>query len=298
MLQKLKNFIKQPLLHFLLIGGLFFALFKIVNPDISGKDTIVINDEDVDRITSLFEKEWSRVPTEKEMNGLINTYIQQEIYYRKALLINLDHNDELIRRRLDQKLKFLTNDLATLNEPTDLELKEYFEANKHKYLSPRKYSFSHIYFNPDKRNNARQDALTTLQTLPESVQQLNELITKGDAFPFSYSVEDLSEPEISKQMGDGFTRGLQDLPLKKWSGPLLSGYGFHLIFIEEFVDVIQPTLAQVKVDVLRDYEYNKQQQYNEQLLEQFKKDFTIVLEIKDPEKRTRLSQITSFDEIQ
>ncbi len=298
MLQKLKSFINQPLLHFLLIGGLIFALYYAVNPDISGKETIVIDDEEVNRMTTLFEKQWNRLPTQEELKGLIDTYIQQEIYYRKALLMNLDHNDELIRRRLDQKLRFLTNDMAALNEPSELELKEYYEANKKKYLFPGKYSFSHIYFNPDKRKNARQDAINTLQAIPESDQPIKEIITKGDDFPFAYSLELLSEPEISKQMGDDFTKGLQNLPLKKWSGPLLSGYGFHLVFIEEFVDPVEPELAEVKDDVLRDFEYHNQQQYNKRLLEEFKKDFTIVLDIEDPDKRTRLSEITNIDAVQ
>jgi peptidyl-prolyl cis-trans isomerase C len=295
MMLQLKNIIRQPLLHFLLIGGFLFALYYVVNPGSNAKDTIVIDDEQVNRMVNVFEKEWNRPPSEEEMKGLLERYIQQEVYYRKALLMNLDHNDEIIRRRLDQKLKFITNDMATLKEPKEGELMSYYQANKTKYLLPKKYTFSHIYFSPDKRQNAKQDAAKTLETLPESDFDLNSIINKGDAFPFSYHLDSLSEQEIAQQMGDDFAKGLQNSPIKKWYGPVSSGYGIHLFFIDAIRNSVEPDLAQVRETVLRDYQYNLQQQYNTQLLDEFKKDFNIKLDIKDPNQHKQLSQLITLN---
>ena len=292
----LKNIIKQPLLHFLLIGGLLFVLYYSINPNTTGKDTIIIDDEQVSRMVTVFQKEWNRPPTPEEMKGLLERYIQQEVYYRKALLMNLDHNDEIIRRRLDQKLRFITNDMATLNDPDEKELKAFYQKNKHKYLQPKEYSFSHIYFNPDKRGNAQKDAENVLPELPKTDEELNGLIGKGDAFPFAYHVDSLTEKEIAGQMGDDFASSLEKLPLKKWSGPVLSGYGTHLLFINEIKQPAEPELASIRQEVIRDYQYALQQQYNQQLFEDFKKDFTIKLDIKDPKQGNQLSQLIS-DEV-
>lgn len=283
--------LKQPLLHFLLIGGLLFALYYVVNPHANTKDTIVIDDEQVSRMVTVFQKEWNRAPSEAEMKGLMERYIQQEVYYRKALLMNLDHNDEIIRRRLDQKLRFITNDMATLKAPTDEELSTYYKTHGNKYLLPATYSFSHIYFSPDKRGNAMADAEAVLKELPAGDNALNELIKKGDPFPFSYHVDALTDKEIGSQMGDDFVTALQQLPINKWTGPIASGYGTHLVYINKVKAPSELGLTLVKQEVTRDYQYDLQQQYNTQMLEDFKKDFTIKLDIKDPKQNRELSQI-------
>jgi PPIC-type PPIASE domain len=295
MLQSFKNIIRQPLLHFLLIGGVLFVLYYAVNPLAKQKDIIVIDDELVSRMVTVFEKEWNRSPSTDEMKGILERYIQQEVYYRKALLMNLDHNDEIIRRRLDQKLRFITNDMANLKEPKEQELIAYYEANNGKYLLPREYSFSHIYFSPDKRANAREDALFTLQTLTASAQ-VNDVVNQGDAFPYAYQLENLSDREIAQQMGDDFAKGIADLPLKQWAGPVVSGYGIHLVFLKEVKASAEPQFALVREAVLRDYQYSLQQHYNAQLLNEFKKDFTIKLNINDPEQLTRLSNLIETDD--
>jgi parvulin-like peptidyl-prolyl isomerase len=181
--------------------------------------------------------------------------------------------------------------MATMKDPEQEELQAYYQANKNKYLLPQRFSFSHIYFNPDKRVAAKQDAQTVLTTLPATDKNLDELVRKGDAFAFSYHVDSLTEKEIARELGDDFANSLQGLPIKKWSGPVLSGFGAHLIFINEIKDAAEPSFAMIKDAVLRDYQYNLQEQYNNQLLGEFKKDFTIRLNIKDAEQNKQISQL-------
>lgn len=289
----IKNVLGQPLLHFLLLGGLLFVLYYAINPGSNSKETIVIDDDQVSRIVTVFQKEWNRMPTDEEMKGLLEKYVEEEIYYRKALEMNLDHNDEIIRRRLDQKLQFITNDMATLNEPKEADLQAYYTTNSKKYLLPVSYSFSHIYFNPDNRSDAEKDAANVLSALPSSDQPLDEIIKKGDPFPFAYHVDSLTEKEIAGQMGDEFVTALHKLPLKKWTGPVQSGYGMHLIYVDAVKTPAAPELSQVRADVLRDYQYDLQQKYNAQMLEDFRKDFTVQFNIKDPKQSTQFSQLLS-----
>ncbi|MGL6270034.1 MAG: peptidyl-prolyl cis-trans isomerase [Chitinophagaceae bacterium] len=296
-MKRIEEIIRQPLFHFLLIGAVLFALYYSVNSTESKKDSIVIDDEQVSRIEMLFEKEWNRKPTKEELKGLLDKYIQQEVYYRKALTMNLDHNDEIIRRRLDQKLRFVTNDLAIMKEPSEDELKSFYTANKKSYLLPRQYSFSHVYFNPDKRPNPKKDATATLEKLPATDANLSALTKNGDPFPFSYQLDSLSTKDIAREMGDAFADTLKSLPIQKWTGPILSGYGVHLIFIREMKEMIEPPFSQIKEEVLKDYQYHMQQVYNDQLYKDFRKDFDIKLQISDPKHdKNLLSQLIGIDE--
>jgi parvulin-like peptidyl-prolyl isomerase len=297
MFNRIKALIRQPLFHFLLIGGFLFALYYSVSSTESKKDTILIDDEQINRIEMLFEKEWNRKPTKEEFKGLLDKFIQQEVYYRKALTMNLDHNDEIIRRRLDQKLRFVTNDLAIMKEPTEDELKAFYSDNKQSYFLPRQYSFSHIYFNPDKRTSPKKDAAITLATLPATDENLSELSKEGDPFPFSYHIDSLSAKNIAREMGDAFADSLKNLPVKKWTGPVLSGYGVHLIYISKVKEMIEPAFSQIKEDVLKDYQYHMQQVYNDQLYKDFRKDFDIKLQINDPKHDIKLlSQLIGINE--
>ena len=123
----MKKFLKEPFFHFIIIGIALFFLYGLVNNNPDSKNTIIINDFDLDNIISSFEMQWKRVPTEQELQNIINQNIKQEVFYQEALKMNLDHNDEIIKRRLSQKMHFLSNDIAALTEPTDDILKTYFK---------------------------------------------------------------------------------------------------------------------------------------------------------------------------
>ena len=140
----MKKLLKEPLLHFMLLGFLIFVLYGIVNKENDSESVIMIDDYDMDNIIASWEMQWKRLPTDEELKSLVDLNIKQEIFYQEALKMNLDHNDEIIKRRLAQKMQFLSNDLATLNEPTDEELKKFYDANFEDYLTSAEYSFYQI----------------------------------------------------------------------------------------------------------------------------------------------------------
>ncbi|MEN9685857.1 MAG: hypothetical protein RLZZ28_1643 [Bacteroidota bacterium] len=283
MLKRVRGILKQPLFHFFFIGALLFALYYLVNPAPNNRETIVINDEQLTRLQLVFEKEWNRKPTEEELKGLLTRYIQQEVYYRKALRMHLDENDEIIRRRLEQKLRFVTNDMANLVEPNAEDLQKFYAANKSRYLEPKKYSFTHIFFSPDKRKNPEEDARRVLKSLPPLPDNNPaEWIKKGDLFPFASEVDSLSAKELDQSMGDGFSAKLDTMPIGKWVGPVVSGYGSHLIFIKEIKVPAEKNFSLIRESLLRDYQYQLQNDYNTRLFNEFRKDYTIEFNVKDP----------------
>ncbi len=164
----MKKLHKEPLLHFLIIGALIFVVFSIVNKEeaaVSG-NKIVVSSAEIERLSDNWSKKWNRPPTETELKGLVESYIREKVYYREALALGLDQNDTILRRRLMQKMEFLSNDLAELNQPDDTALNKYFVDNQDKYKLPARVSFTHIYFSLDKRGaKTAEDAKSVLSGL-------------------------------------------------------------------------------------------------------------------------------------
>lgn len=277
----MKKLLKEPLVHFVLIGIFLFVLYGVVNKDKSDGEVILLDQSDVDKIIASWEMQWKRVPTEDELKNLLEQNIKQEIFYQEALKMNLDHNDEIIKRRLSQKMQFLSNDIASLKVPTEDDLQLFFKANSEKYVVPGTYSFYQIIFSPDKRNNPTGDAEKVLSEFKNA--SFDEMKDKGDQMPFAYFMADVNKNDIAYQLGSMLSEGFEQIPLNQWHGPITSSFGEHLIYITSKTDERIPDLAEVKKEVLLDFEYDQQQKTNEAIIKELKKKYNIKLDF-DPEK--------------
>ncbi len=274
----MKKIFKEPFFQFIGIGIFLFLLYGLVNEKSDSKNTIIINDFDVSSLISKWEMQWKRPPNEKELQSLINSNIKQEIFYQEALKMNLDHNDEIIKRRLSQKMQFLSNDIAAMIEPTDEELKDYYKEHGDKYLTPTSYSLYQITFSPDKRKDNYKDAAETLKQFPEVT--FEEMKDWGDSLPFNYYFNDVNVNELGLQLGSKFPIGLEKQELNKWIGPIPSGFGYHLVFITEKVAPVLLDFDQIKKDIVRDYEYDNQKETNELIYQELKMKYQIDFDIK------------------
>jgi hypothetical protein len=282
----MKHWHKEPLLHFLIIGAVIFVVFSIVNKDeidISG-NKIVVTAAEVERLSDNWSKKWNRPPTETELQGLVESYIKEEVYYREALALGLDKNDTILRRRLMQKMEFLSNDLAELNQPDESALNKYFLDNQEKYKLPARVSFTHIYFSLDKRGaKAFEDAKNLLS-------QLNDLSApeKGDSFMLQYDFNQETPFEVARLFGTGFAEQLFTLETNTWQGPIESGYGLHLVRISEKIDSRTPELASVIEKVRTDLMFEQRKKMNKEIYERFKERYEIV--VKDLPKQSRMAE--------
>lgn len=274
----MKKILKEPFVHFIVIGIALFFLYGLVNKNTDSKNTIIINDFDLENIISSFEMQWKRDPTEQELQNIINQNIKQEVFYQEALKMNLDHNDEIIKRRLSQKMQFLSNDIAALSEPTDEVLKRYYKKKSKKYLTPATYTLYQITFSSDHRKDNYKDAMETLKQFPEAT--FDEMKDWGDPLPFSYYFEEVNANELGLQFGSKFPVALESQEINKWVGPIPSGFGFHLVFITNKVAPQIPAYEMVKKEVLRNYEYDNQIETNELIYKELKKRYDIQFDIK------------------
>jgi hypothetical protein len=272
----MKKWCKEPLLHFLVIGVVIFVVFSIANKEeaaVSG-NKIVVSSAEIERLGYNWSKRWNRPPTETELQGLIESYIKEEVYYREALTLGLDQNDTILRRRLMQKMEFLSNDLAELNQPDESALNKYFLDNQEKYELPAKVSFTHIYFSMDKRGaKAAEDAERVLAGLdalraPE----------RGDSFMMQYDFVQETPFEVERLFGKVFTDQLFKSDINSWQGPIASGYGLHLVRVSEKIDSSIPELASVIEKVHTDLMFEQKKMMNEEIYKKFKERYEIVVE--------------------
>jgi hypothetical protein len=287
----MKKWYKEPLFHFLVIGALIFVVFSIVNKeeDAVSDNRIVVSTAEIERLSDNWSKRWNRPPTETELKGLVDSYIREEVYYREALALGLDQNDTILRRRLMQKMEFLSNDLAELNQPDEVSLNKYFLDNQDKYELPARVSFTHIYFSLDKRGaKVVDDAKSVLSGL--NALRAPEL---GDSFMMQYDFVQETPFEVERLFGKGFTNQLFKTDTNTWQGPIESGYGLHLVRISEKIDSRMPELASVIDKVRTDLMFERRQMMNKDIYEKFKERYEIVVE--DMPKQSGMAKATRLD---
>ena len=273
----MKKFYKEPLLHFILIGAVFFLLYAWVGENDTTKDEISIDENDLEEIVSKFEMQLGRIPTEDEMISLVAKKIEEEVFYKEALKMNLDHNDEILKRRLAQKMKSLTKDIATVIEPSAAELLSYFKQHTSKYLLEANYSFYQIFFSPDRRENWRNDASIALKNLKN--KSLETALNSGDPIAVPKQFKTTSSFHVTRQMGQEFANALVDLKTNEWQGPIESGYGAHLVYITSKSDEKPAPFESVKDAVYKDYTYEKQQEVKASIYKEFVKKYELNFDI-------------------
>ena len=250
----ISKLLREPLLLFLVLGALLFGLHTLVNDQPPEPDTAVrIHAADIDQLRAGWQRQMGRPPQPEELQGLIDEFIREEVLVREALALGLDRDDTIVRRRLAQKMNFLAEDLALLNEPTEADVSDYFEQHPDLYGLPPRTSFTHIYFSRDRRGDAAQaDAERALSQLVAADQPPPRAPELGDPIMLQVDYSMRSPGEVSQLFGQSFADALFDLGPATWRGPVVSGYGLHLVRVQERVEGRLPELEEVREQVLQD----------------------------------------------
>jgi len=267
----LMRLLREPLFHFVAIGGLIFALFAAVD-DVreAPADVIVIVPERIDQLATEFSAVWKRMPTDDELNFLIEEEIRAEVYYRDALALGLDRNDAIVRRRMRQKMEFLLDTGAYLQEPAEGELDAYFAANEQTYRSGLRLAFEQVYFGEAPAEEAIARSLDALRSDPPA-----DPATLG-AHSLLPARLGLSPPSaVDGVFGTGFFDLVAKLAPGKWDGPVLSGYGVHLVRILNTRPARTPPLAEIRDAVLKNWREAKAQEIRERDYAERRKHFTV-----------------------
>jgi hypothetical protein len=209
---------------------------------------------------------------------VINAFVREDILYRQAVAMGLDADDPITRRRMAQKLEFLTNDIALLKEPAEGELEQYFQANMQAYRDPDLITFSHAFLDPDRREAATlDDAAVLLSQLQAAGKPDPESFAAGDRFMLESYYPEVSELDIRRQFGTGFSEAVMKLEAGRWHGPVLSGYGAHLVYVYTVQQAPPPVFEDVQQSVLVNWQTAQQKQFNADFFENLKSRYEIVI---------------------
>ncbi|GAW96810.1 MULTISPECIES: peptidyl-prolyl cis-trans isomerase [Colwellia] len=274
-----KKLIHEPLIHFLFISLGFFFVYDLLNPQTADESKIItISQNRVGLLIQGFEKTWTRPPTAQELTKIIDDYALNEIYSREAIALGLGENDEVIRRRLRQKMEFILQDISALQQPTTQELTQYFQQHSENYQEEALYSFEQKYL-----------------TTNRSSKQLKQLIAKqkqrilsgqnpqGDTSLIAADFAKMSVYHINRQFGKYFNEVLDKAPLNQWVGPVKSGLGLHFIKVSQRIDGKILPLMQVKEQVIKDWQHQQSidftNKYQQELLLQY--DVIVAKQVSD-----------------
>jgi hypothetical protein len=274
--------LREPLLHFLFIGVsiyLLYGAFAEPTPKETDK-TIIVNAAEIEWMKSRWEKSWNRTPTAEDLDNMVQQYVREIVLYREALNMGLNEHDVVIRRRLGRKLEFLAKDLATLTPPTAEELQAYFNAHLDRYEQPVRYSYTQIFFSPDIRGETTlTDAEKVKAILSEQGREaIDSAHNLGDRAMFKNYFSDQDAAKIERSFGNDFAKSLVALSPRQWHGPVLSGFGAHLVYVHQITTPPAPVLGEHLGKVKRDWMTAKGEELNETFYANLRAGYTIVIE--------------------
>ncbi|HME72395.1 MAG TPA: peptidylprolyl isomerase [Myxococcota bacterium] len=279
----MKRILKEPLLHFLLLGVVIFAAYGVVSKHTSSDPgKIVITQGQVESLVMSFTGTRQRPPTGEELEGLIRDRVREEVYYREALALGLDKDDLIIRRRLRQKMEFITDDAVDQAQPTDDELTAYLKAHPDTFRVAPQFTFSQVYLNPEQHGaNLARDAAHLLAQLNQAGGSA-DVSALGDSLMLDHKFAALPRNEVAKLFGENFAAKLDELAPGQWQGPIESGYGVHLVFVSERTEGRVPALAKVRDAVSREWANTQRMEANEKLYEAMLKRYLVTIERPQP----------------
>jgi len=273
-----RRYLREPFFHFLILGGgLFF--FSHWLEQRSRFTRIEITQDVVRALAQNYHLQYGRDPTSSQLEAMVQGHIREEVLYHEAHRLGLDQEDEIVRRRLVQKYEFLQQDLTIAADPTDAELRAYFASHEANYRKPETVAFSHVYFSVDRRgeDEARAAAATEVAKLISTGR--TRAADAGDVFPGPQDFPALSAEEAERVFGRSvLTESLLHLEAGRWSTPLRSAYGWHVIHVDSYTPSRSADFAAVKDQVRRDYLEDARTARNEADYARLRKNFEIVRE--------------------
>lgn len=278
---RLGRWLREPLLHFLLAGLALFGVYRLVNPAAfspPADDRIVITPDDLHQISVVWLAQGRPPPTPAEMAKLIEAKVREEVLFREALALGLDKNDTIVKRRLAQKMDFLAEDLGSLADPGSEELKAWFDANRDRFARAPRVSFRHVYFSPDRRHErARADAARALEKLQGKPADAAGAAALGDPFMFQGYYPDRSFDQVATAFGPKFARALFEQAPGAWRGPVESGFGWHLVWIDELTPKRIPAFEEIEPEVKQEWIAERRDEAKRKAFEAMRARYKVVL---------------------
>ena len=267
--------LREPLVQFLALGAGIFALFWLQgDPGGDHSDRIVVTAGQVEHLATGFARTWLRPPTAGELEGLVDDWVREEIYYRQAMALGLDRDDRVVRRRLRQKMEFLTEEAAAPPTPSDEELRTFLREHPEAFRVEPRFAFRQVCLDRDRRGDTARSLLDRLTASGPDA----DLAGLGDRLMLPDEVPSTPRAEIVAVFGAPFADRLEHLEPGRWTGPVESGYGLHLVLVRERVPGRLPELDEVRDAVEREWLSARRATTLEAAYRQLRERYIVVVE--------------------
>lgn len=274
----MKKLVREPLLHFLFLGALIFALNAWrakQRPADAAAPRIEVTAAVIERLRAAFERQFGKAPDAEELRAQVTAHIREEVFCREALALGLDRDDTIVRRRLAQMMEFLTGDIAGASEPADAVVREFFEKNAARYAKAGRVSFRHVYFKKEKRGAGTEAAaIEALGALAKGASDE----TMGDPFLHGFEFVERERDDVIAAFGREFAEKLAALPTGEWSGPVESSYGLHLVRVEARMEPRAVKFDEVRETVLRDFHDERRRIANDEVFEKLRERYQVTVD--------------------
>jgi len=272
----LGRILREPLLHFFVLGAGLFALFAwLRGPLAAAPERIHVEAARIEQLALGFTRTWQRPPTQEELAGLVDEFVREEILYREALALGLDRDDTIVRRRMRQKLEFLSEDIAPVADPDDAALVRYLAEHADAYQIEPQLALRQVFVSRDHRGEA---ASAHAQALLARLSADPRADGAGDAslLPGSLPLGPLGE--VARVFGTAFAEEVVKLAPGRWSGPVESGFGLHLVFVEQRVAGWTPALDEVRDAVRNDWLSARRAEANEAFYQRLREPYEVMID--------------------
>jgi hypothetical protein len=278
-ISSVKKWFREPLVHFLLIGGALFLLFSWRSGSPAGASgRIVVTRGKIEQLATGFARTWQRPPTQRELTGLVEDYIREEVYVREAQQMGLDRDDTIIRRRLRQKLEFLTEDALEAPAPSDEDLHAYLKTHPDSFRVEPRVAFRQVFLDGSRRGAAAQSDARALLTRLSSAGPGADISALGDSRMLPPVIELSSQSDVARVFGQEFAAKVSGLAPGGWTGPIESGYGLHLVQVTGRVEGRLPELSEVRDAVEREWRTAQRKERSDALFRSLLARYTVVVE--------------------
>jgi hypothetical protein len=269
----MRRILREPLLHFFVLGALLFGLYGWLHGGVlDAPDEIVVSRAQVETLQAQFQRVWQRPPTPEELDGLVESWVREEIYYREGLAMGLDRDDPVVRRRVGQKIEFLAEG-AGPSAPTESELQAWLDAHPDAYAIPAVYTLRQVYFDPQRHGDRLDGDIAAGRHALERGQSFD-----GDPTMLPSGLDQAPAYDVARDFGPEFESALRTLPVGGWQGPVRSGFGWHLVEIAARDGGRPARLDEVRAAVERDLLHARTEEASKTFYDKLRANYVVRIE--------------------
>ena len=270
--------LREPLLQFIVLGAILFGLFHLVDREkAEAPARIVISSARIANLADGFARTWRRPPGKEELQGLVDDYIRDEVFYREGRAAGLDRDDVIIRRRVRQKMEFLAEDMSA-PEPGEEQLAAYLKANPERFRTEDRLTFQQVFLSAARRGRAIDDDSKQVANALDRGEAAVDKTALGDPFLLGEEFQAVSQSEVASLFGESFAKQISVMEPGRWQGPISSSFGQHFVNIGERISGILPPLDAVRETVRREWSNARRLEAERKLYGSLRERYEIVVE--------------------